>query len=108
MRAINSFRSAALGLAILTPLAAGFTLSTPAQAQIEETIWRDQARIAAHTTTTPDQTTQVARGRSTITSDAGPAFAGPARGNAVQLNGAGEPIDPRSGKEASGFTLGGF
>jgi hypothetical protein len=110
MRVINSFRAATLGLAMLAPVAAGFAIVSPAHAAIEDTIWRDEARIAAHTNQAPsqNQNMDVAKGRSTIATDASPALVGPARSNGPQLNGAGEPVNSSTGTELPGFNLGGF
>lgn len=110
MRIITSLRGVALGLALASPLAAGIAATAPAQAQIEDTIWRDQARIAAHTAPAPasDPSRQVASGRSVTASDAAPALVGAAPSNDPMVNGAGVPMNPKTGVALPGFSDGGF
>jgi hypothetical protein len=119
MRTNNFLRVAALSLTLAAPLAAGLAAFTPAHASIEDTIWRDQARIAAHVApgatyvetspaTTNDQASQVAKGRSSTATDAGPALITPPPSNDPLTDGAGLPISSKTGVELPGYNLGGF
>jgi activator of HSP90 ATPase len=107
MRITASLHGVALAFALAAPLATGIAAFTPAQAQIEETIWRDQARIEAHTTRTPAQESQVAKVPSATATDASGSST-PARSQDALVNGAGVPISPQTGVELPGYNLGGF
>jgi hypothetical protein len=110
MRVTSSLNIAALAVMLATALGA----ANLAHAQIEETLDRDAARIAA-TTTPPTPTPpplQQAKGPSFVASDAGSHASVPRtdrwfHGAGVQFNAAGIPVDPRYGTEASGYNLGG-